>query len=257
MILLAASLAGIALFLWPFLGLGVPADTPAVALAVGIVAGLAIFEAGARRLDARRLALLVTLAALDSALRLIVVNGIAGFSPVFFLVLCAGYVFGPTYGFLVGAGSLLISAVVTGGVGPWVPYEMFGVAWVGAAAGIAGLRRSGMPTARDLVTLAVVGVVLGFAYGAVLDVWDWTTFRGDPGFGWSPGMATGEALRRFGHYYLTTSVAYDSFRAVGNALAVVFLGRPVLLALRRFQRRFEVFEVEVAALPAPDAVATA
>jgi energy-coupling factor transport system substrate-specific component len=249
MILVAASLAGVLLFAWPFLGLGFPADAPAMALALGAVSGLAIVEAGTRRLDARRLALLAALAALDSALRLVFVTGVAGFSPIFFLVLCAGYVFGPTYGFLVGATSLLISALVTGGVGPWVPYEMFGVAWVGAAAGVVGLRSSGPPTRRDVLALATVGAVLGLCYGLVLDVWDWTTFRGDPTFGWSPGMPTLEALHRFAHFYLATSLAYDSFRAVGNALMVLALGRPVLVAMRRFQRRFSV-EMSPASEPA-------
>ena len=240
MILIAASLAGVVLFAWPFIGLPVPSDAPAIALAFGAVSGLVIVELGARRLDARRLALLVALAALDAALRLALVNGVAGFSPIFFLVLCAGYVFGPTYGFLVGAASLLISAVLTGGVGPWVPYEMFGVAWVGVIAGVVGLGRSGLPVRRDVLILATVGAVLGLAYGLVLDVWDWTTFRGDPTFGWSPGVAPLEALHRFGQFYVSTSLAYDSFRAVGNAIMVLALARPVLVAMRRFQRRFDV-----------------
>lgn len=240
MILVAASLAGVLLFAWPFLGLAVPADAPAIALALGAVSGLVIVELGTRRLDARRLALLVALAALDAALRLALVNGVAGFSPIFFLVLCAGYVFGPTYGFLVGATSLLISAVLTGGVGPWVPYEMFGVAWVGVVAGVAGLGRSGAPARRDVLILAAVGAVLGLMYGLVLDVWDWTTFRGDPTFGWAPGMAPVEALHRFGRFYVSSSLAYDSFRAAGNAIMVLVLARPVMVAMRRFQRRFDV-----------------
>ena len=66
------------------------------------------------------------------------VNGVGGFSPIFFLVLVAGYEFGASYGFLVGAFSLLVSALVTGGIGPWLPYETFAVGWMGAAAGLAG-----------------------------------------------------------------------------------------------------------------------
>ena len=246
MILLIASVCGAALFLWPFLGLGVPADAPALALALAVVIALAAVEVGTRRLDTRHLALLATIAALDSAMRLLVVTGIGGFSPIFFLVLCAGYVLGPEYGFLAGATSLLASAVVTGGVGPWVPYEMFGVGWVGMIAGWCGLRRHGAPQWIDLATLAFTGACLGLVYGALLDVWDWTAFRADPSFGWIPGMAPVEALHRFGRFYLSTSLVYDLFRAVGNALMVVALGRPVLLALRRFQVRFRVEIVDAA-----------
>ena len=64
-------------------------------------------------------------------------------------------------------------------------------------------------------------------------------------------MAPGEALHRFGSFYLSTSLVYDLFRAVGNALMVIALGRPVLLALRRFQVRFRVEIVDAAEQIAP------
>ena len=248
MILLAVTLGGVALFAWPFLGLGLPADTPALAVGVGALGAVLAVEVGMRRLDARRLALLATIAAVDAALRMVVTVGIAGFSPIFFLVLCAGYVLGPRFGFVAGAASLLVSALVTGGVGPWLPYEMFGTGWMGMVAGFAGLGRSGSPSRRDVVALAATGAMLGWLYGALLDVWDWTAYRGDPGAGWTPGMDALTALRHFGNYYLTTSLAWDSFRAAGNALAVVLLGAPILLSLRRFDQRFTVEIVEPAAL---------
>jgi energy-coupling factor transport system substrate-specific component len=141
-------------------------------------------------------------------------------------------VFGPSYGFLCGGTALLVSALATGGLGPWVPYQVFAVGWVGAAAGIAGRWFKGT------WPLAVVGLLAGYAFGALLDVWDWTFFRGSGGLGWSPGLAAGETLLRFGRFYLLTSLAYDSFRAVGNALMVLLLGPPVLAALRRLRSRF-------------------
>ncbi|HET9051437.1 MAG TPA: ECF transporter S component, partial [Candidatus Dormibacteraeota bacterium] len=217
------------------------------AVGLGAVAALTAVEVGARRLDSRRLALLATIAAIDAALRMVVVIGVAGFSPLFFLVLCAGYAVGPQFGFLAGALSLLASALVTGGVGPWVPYEMFGVAWMGTAAGLCGLGRRGTPGRRDLAVLAVAGAALGWLYGALLDIWDWTQYRGDPGFGWAPGMAPATALRHYASYYATTSFVWDTFRAAGDVLAVVLLGAPVLLALRRFRQRFTV-----TVLPLPD-----
>jgi hypothetical protein len=81
-------------------------------------------------------------------------------------------------------------------------------------------------------------VVAGYAYGALLDVWDWTTFyRGSPSFGFLPGAGTGVLLQRFGRFYLATSVVWDSFRAAGDALAVIVLGLPVLAALARVKSR--------------------
>jgi energy-coupling factor transport system substrate-specific component len=242
--LAAASLAGLALFFWPFAGLGLPPATPAIAVTIGTVFGLALVEFGTRRLDARLLALLAALAAVDAALRMALVSGIGGFSPIFFLVLCAGYVLGPSFGFLCGATALLVSALATGGLGPWIPYQVFAVGWVGSAAGVAGLRF------RGIWPLAAVGLVAGFAFGALLDVWDWTYFQGSGGLGWSPGLPAGETALRFGRFYLLTSLAYDSFRAVGNLLMVVLLGPPVLAALRRLRQRFALEIVPLSQVPA-------
>jgi energy-coupling factor transport system substrate-specific component len=250
------SVAGLLLFLWPFLGLGLPPATPALAVTLASVAGLGLMEAGARRLDSGRLALLAALAAIDAALRLAMVNGVAGFSPIFFLVLAAGYEFGPSYGFLVGSFSLLVSAVVTGGVGPWLPYETFAVGWVGLSAGVAGAfvrglrpaRRSWLPSRLDIGVLIVVGVVTGFAYGALTDVYGWVAFyRGVENVGWIPGLPPAQTLAQFGRYYVLTSLAWDSFRAVGNAVAVLAFGAPVLMALGRLRARLG-YEI----VPAPD-----
>jgi energy-coupling factor transport system substrate-specific component len=247
----AISVAGLALFLWPFVASDTPPAATSIALSLGVVAVLIFVEAATRRLDARRFALLAAIAAIDAALRLVLVTGLGGFSPVFFLILAAGYAYGPSYGFLAGSVALLASAVATGGIGPWLPYEMVGCGFVGLAAGLAGLRRSGPVTWRDIAVLATVGVITGFAYGALLDVWDWTTFyRGTPGFGWQAGLSPATALARFGRFYVTTSLVYDSFRALGNALAVIVLGTPVLAGLLRMRSRFNVVVLDRPPQPA-------
>lgn len=246
----AVSTAGVALFAWPFLGLSAPGFAPAVAVALAAVAALVLLEVGARRLDSRGLALLAAIAAVDAALRLAVVTGIGGFSPIFFLVLCAGFALGPDFGFLAGALALVVSAVATGGIGPWLPYQVFATGWVGAVAGIAGARWRGAPVAwGQVAVLAGVGLVAGYAFGALMDVWDWSSFYAGSALGWQPGLATGEALARFARFYAATSFLYDSFRAAGNALAVLALGAPVIAALRRLRARmaFTVVPLDSAA----------
>lgn len=232
-----ATLVGIAIFVWPFFGLGNPGTAATTAVGLGTAGAIAAVEIAARRLDTRSLALLAALAALDAGARAMVVTGIGGFSPIFLLILCGGYVFGVGYGFLLGALSLLVSALATGGLGPWLPYELFAAAWVGAAAGLAGRRRMGRPTRRDVIVLCAVGIVAGYGYGAAMDVWNWTFFQSSPALGFHPGMPVGKAVAHFGRYYLVTSLAYDSFRAAGNALMVVGLGAPVLTALARVRSR--------------------
>jgi energy-coupling factor transport system substrate-specific component len=255
------SLAGLLLFVWPFLGLGLAPEVPALAVTIGAIAALGLMEFGARRLDSGRLALLASLAAIDAALRLALVSGIGGFSPIFFLVLAAGFEFGVSYGFLVGAFSLLVSALVTGGVGPWLPYETFAVGWVGASAGLAGMavrrirtirsgsapRESWRPDRLDLGALVVVAVVTGFAYGALTDIWGWVAFyRGVESIGWNPGLTPGETMAQFGRYYAITSLGWDAFRAVGDSIAILVLGSPVLMSLGRLRARLG-FEIIVGA----------
>jgi energy-coupling factor transport system substrate-specific component len=239
------SLVGLFLFVWPFLGSDLPASTPVWTLTLACIAGLFLVEAGTRQLDSRAVALLAALAAIDTALRLAVIQGIGGFSPIFFLVLCAGYVFGPSFGFLAGALSMLVSSLAGGGVGPWVPYQIFAVGWVGVAAGLAGHWRTASGTAgwRDILALAGVGAVTGYLVGALLDITDWIPiYRGNPTLGWLPGMDAATSLQHFARFYLLTSLAYDTFRAVGNVLMVLVLGTPVLAALGRLRARL-TFEV--------------
>ncbi len=239
------SLGGIVLFAWPFLGSEMPASTPAWTLTLACVIGLFLVEAGMRQLDSRAVALLAAIAAIDTALRLAVIEGIGGFSPIYFLVLCAGYVFGASFGFLAGALSILVSALAGGGMGPWVPYQVFAVGWVGVAAGLAGQwsRGSRVPDWRDVLLLAAVGGVMGWVVGALLDITDWIpVYRGNPTLGWLPGMDAATSLIHFGRFYLLTSLAYDTFRAVGNVLMVLALGAPVMAALARLRVRL-TFEV--------------
>lgn len=237
--LTVASLVGAGVFLWPFVGAR-PTAAAAAAFGIGTAVALAAVELAAGRLDTRRLALLAALSAIDAAARAVVVTGIGGFSPIFLLILCGGYIFGTEYGFLLGATTMLVSALVTGGLGPWLPYQLFAVGWVGALAGLAGRRRTGRPTRRDVAVLAVVGVLTGYGFGAAMDVWNWTFYQASPGLGFHPGMPVAEALGHFARFYTSTSLVYDTFRAVGNALMVAVLGAPVLVALARLRARLDV-----------------
>jgi hypothetical protein len=59
-------------------------------------------------------------------------------------------------------------------------------------------------------------------------------------------MAAGDSLAQFGRYYVLTSVAWDTFRASGDAVAVLVFGAPVLMALGRLRARLGY---EIVALP--------
>lgn len=79
-----------------------------------------------------------------------------------------------------------------------------------------------------------------------MDIQTWIGYyRGNSDFDWLPGMAPGTSLAHYWRFYLLTSLAYDSFRAVGNVLMVLLLGAPVLAALYRVRARFSFRVVEV------------
>ncbi|NPA91661.1 MAG: ECF transporter S component [Chloroflexi bacterium] len=195
------------------------------------------------RMSSQRTAVLGVLAALGAALRLI--PGPGGFSALFFLPILAGYVYGPGFGFLLGTFTLIASALVTGGIGPWLPYQMLAAAWVGALAGVWGYVVRGLqgvrypPSRWEVVGLAVWGGVLGLFYGAVMNLWFWPyVFQPQHAhMYWQPGLSWKETLLRYGVFYLTTSLWWDMGRAAGNFLLILTVGRPVLRALYRFHAR--------------------
>src|SRR5581483_5774610 len=127
-----------------------------------------------------------------------------------------------------------VSALATGGIGPWVPYQAFAVGWVGAVAGLAGGLRSARFGRRDALLLALVGALSGWAFGALMDIQVWVTaFRGPGPLGWTPGLDPLTAAVHYARFYALTSLAYDTFRAAGNAIAVLALAAPVVVALDR------------------------
>jgi energy-coupling factor transport system substrate-specific component len=109
-----------------------------------------------------------------------------------------------------------------------------------------------------MAVLVVVAVVTGFAYGIVTDVYGWVAFyRGVENVGWSPGLAPGDALAQFARFYVLTSFAWDSFRAAGDAIAVLAFGTPVLMALGRLRARLGYEIVSESTDPPAGADATA
>lgn len=216
-------------------------DDPA-ALGLLVLCGSAalVFEAGAAGLGPRAVAVLGVLVAINSVLRFIEVAlpGPGGFTPIFALIILTGRAYGPRFGFLMGALTLVVSAVITGGVGPWLPYQMLTAAWVGLTAG--WLPRRPAPGARwaprraEVWGLAAFGAAWGLGYGLLMTLWFWP-FIDAAGAG-AAGTVTA-AAGRFAVFYAASSLGWDLFGAAGNAALVALAGAPVLAALRRMEPR--------------------
>ena len=242
-----ASLVGIVAFLWPFWspmaqGAGnASAHAQDAPLVTALVVGLCVIVALADRtqmLNSKSVALLGVLCAINAALRLasnfFPMPG--GFSLVFVLVILVGYVYGARMGFLMGTFSLLASALVTGGVGPWLPFQMIASAWVGMTAGwLAKLSISNIRYQAWM--LAAFGWVWGMVFGAVMNLYFWPFVAGGPDQYYQAGLGVGEILKRYAAFYLITSLWWDAARAVGNAVLIVAVGPALIKTLERFKRR--------------------
>lgn len=269
LIYLLTGVSGAAAFLYPFFQPGLQQSVEYGPIRSGDMAWLSTFtlviclvillyEIQSQAVNLRLAALLGMLVAINSALRFaeIAIPGPGGFSPVFFLILVTGWVFGGRIGFLMGALTLLVSALVTGGVGPWLPGQMFTAGWVGMSAPllrplVEWIRRREGPDARNakaetaaIGALVILGALWGLLYGAIMDLWAWPFLIGPQDQYWTPGVSAGDTLARFGVYYLATSLVWDLARSAGNVLLLVFFGAPTLRALERFKLRFS-FEVQL------------
>jgi energy-coupling factor transport system substrate-specific component len=242
LVLVLASASGLAAFLWPLVisaGTGVAgqsADTPLVfLLTLPVLVVVVLAEVSAGGIDAKALALLGVLSAVNAALRPLGA-GTAGIETVFFLLVLAGRVFGPGFGFVLGCTSMFASALLTAGVGPWLPYQMLAAAWVGLGAGLLPRPVRGR---WEIAMLALYGVVAAYAYGLLLNLsyWPYATGSGTD-LSYVAGAPVLDNLRRFLAFTVVTSTAgWDTGRALTNLVAIVLLGPAVLVALRRAARR--------------------
>jgi energy-coupling factor transport system substrate-specific component len=243
LVLAVASLAGLMMLAWPLL-LDVPAgtrvDPPFLLLALlPLVIVVVLVEVSEGGMDSRVLAVLGVLSAVNAMLRALGA-GTAGIELVFFLLVLGGRVFGAGFGFVLGCTSLFASALMTAGVGPWLPFQMLVSAWVGLGAGL-------LPRARgrwEIALLAAYAVVAAYAYGLLMNLssWPFTLGIAVPGHEGSLSYVAGapllENLHRFGVYTLLTSTgSWDTGRAITTSVAVVVLGPAILTTLRRAARR--------------------
>lgn len=242
-LLLGANLIGLAAFLWPFLlpaaagGAGAQrVDAPWIVAGLLVCLGTLLFaELGRGAMGPKTIALIGVLGAAMVALRL--PGFIGGASAMFIIVLVGGNAFGPSFGFLLGALGLFASSLFVGGFGPWLPFQMVAVGWVGMGAGFVP-RPENWPL--RLGALAAYGFVAGFLFGAVMNLWSWPYIAGSSAIGWAPEEGARANLYNYWRYYVITSATWDLLRAVGNVALVLVLGRPLLGALDRAARRMQL-----------------
>ncbi|MFN2163236.1 MAG: ECF transporter S component [Candidatus Promineifilaceae bacterium] len=240
-------LIGIAVFLFPII---VPAALPAADTLGGefqqtqaltmvlltLTIAVLLLEVQGQATSAKMVAALGMLIAATSILRFleVAIPGPGGFSPIFVPIIIAGYVFGARFGFMMGALTMFVSALLTGGVGPWLPYQMFAAGWVGLTAGL-------LPQVNNqtllLIMLATFAFIWGILYGLIMNLYYWPFLSGSLELGVAQGI--GATIKNYGVFYLTTSFVWDMTRATGNLVLMLALGLPAVRALERFRDRFQ------------------
>lgn len=220
-------------------------------LLLGLCLLVLLFEVQGPMVNTKVLAVLGILVAINSALRFIetAIPGPGGFTPIFFLIILVGYVYGGRVGFLMGALTLLVSALITGGVGPWLPAQMFTAGWVGMSTPVLnrlvrwlGHKQSvGGPSSLnpEIIILACFGLLWGFLYGAIMNLWQWPFIIGPQNQAFVAGSGLLTTLQHYLAFYMVTSLIWDAIAALGNVILILAFGAPAIKALRRFQKRFE------------------
>ena len=242
-IVLAVNLIGIFLFTWPLyinintFGLAdlTQATWLAAFLALIAVSILAI-SINVRLLDSKTVAIVSVLVGLISALRLLGA-GAVGIEPIWFLVILASRGLGAQLGFVIAILGLGVSALITGGIGPWLAYQIIAAGWI--ALGV-GLIPKELSFRLERLALALYGAFAAFLFGLLMDLQLWPWLLGsDTQLSYLPGASILENFSRFITFHFATALSWDLPRALITATLVIITAKPILFSLRRAKSRLE------------------
>lgn len=243
LIFVALNSFGLLLFTWPLLldskslGLAELSQATWLAALLGVIS-LAIIslQVNAKLLDSKIVAIVAVLVALISALRLLGA-GAVGIEPMWFLIILAARALGAQLGFTVALLAILVSSLITGGIGPWLPFQALAAGWV--AAGVAVIPR-GIRFSIERYLLMLYGVVAALVFGLLMDLQLWPWLIGsDTQLSYLPGAAVRENLGRFLTFHFATALSWDLPRAIITATLIFITARPVLGAFKRAKFRLD------------------
>jgi energy-coupling factor transport system substrate-specific component len=212
---LGALMAAFAAAAWTVLS---PDDAALALLLVAgglIVAGASWLESGAS--TSKELVLIATLAAAAAAGR-VLFAAVPNVQPVTVTAVVAGVALGPRAGVAVGGLAAFVSNFYLG-QGAYTPWQM--LAW-GACGLIGGLAA---PLLRRRVPLALTCFALGFAFDAVMDLWEWLSFYP-------------HTWQAFAALY-ARGLWFDAAHATGNFVLALAAGPELRRLLERYARRLK------------------
>ena len=235
-----AGIASVMMFAWPLLiatsnqNENVLAQSVFIAL-MPIIIVLTLVEFATGEIGSRQLAVLGVLTAVNAVVRLLGA-GTAGIETAFFLIIIGGFVFRSSFGFILGSTSILVSALLGAGVGPWLPFQMM-------AAGLIGLGAGALPRFKrklsQIATLITYAVLSSFIYGSLMTLWNWPFLAGsDSSVSYVAGAPVLTNLAKFANYEIVTGgFLWDTGRAVTTSLLIALTAPALLATLRRAANR--------------------
>lgn len=231
---LAAAVAlGSVVLGWPLFATSQLALPPAVTtLVVPLALAVLIDDLVRTDFDARNTAVLASLIALAAIARM-VSPGVAGIEPIWVVLIVAGRALGAAAGFAIGVGAIATSALMTGGVGPWLPYQMILAGWIAMGAG--WLPRAEGPAERWW--LAGYGAVAGVLFGWGMNLWFWPSATSlQPGLALDYADSPLERLGALVQFSAMTSLGFDLPRAALTATLLLLAAPRLLRGIRRLTR---------------------
>lgn len=194
-----------------------------ITLIIVVLALLAfMYEFEESAAGAKEIALISMLGTISALVRL-PFAALMNFQPSTFFIICTGYVFGPSAGFMVAALTAIISNLFLG-QGPWTAYQILTWGLIGMSAGF--IRRIPIASTRIRIgVLIVFGIIWGYLYGVIINVWYWVYFVYP--LTWKTYLVT-----------LLNAVWWDTTHALANAFFMFIFGTRTLSIMQRFKNRF-------------------
>lgn len=235
-----AAIASILMFAWPLLiatdsqNENLLAQVAFLAL-MPLIIVITLVEFATGEIGSRQLAILGVMTAINAVVRLLGA-GTAGIETAFFLIIIGAYIFRSGFGFILGSSSILVSALLGAGVGPWLPFQMMAAGLVGIGAG--ALPRFKLKFAQ-LLTLCVYAVLASFVYGGLMTLWNWPFLAGgESSVSYLAGAGLGPNLLRFINYEIVTGgFLWDAGRAITTCVLILLTAPALLATLRRAANR--------------------
>lgn len=147
--------------------------------------------------------------------------------PVIAISVIAGASLGPGAGFLVGAMIAFVSNFFFG-QGPWTPWQMMALGLAGMFAGLIFQkwnRREPKPSKVHKIAVCVFGLVSGYFYGLIVDLW--TLF----GYTEKPSLNAYLVVK-------STAIWFDTLLAISTFVFLWMLYAPMIKKLNRIKLKY-------------------